>query len=122
MSKQKTKADLEREIATLENKIKVRDEKIEQYEKEIHRHIDSYQALLEDISSAIQPTRFEYVVDDGRYPTLNQSRVKQKSVTAIFFRIGRLVTIAEEYAELKDRVLPIEKSKVLAHEIQNHKA
>lgn len=122
MAKQKTKNDLEREITLLKDVITDRESKISDLEVENKSRIHQYETLIENLAGALQP--LEYHISSGHNifgGSVNRERLKSQSVTVTFFRIGRLIAIEQEHKELKDRFLPLEKSKVLEAEMNQNR-
>lgn len=121
MSKQKTKVDLQNEIEDLKKTINNRDAQINQIEIEYSNSRHRFNELHENLANALRP--IEYHITSGNNifgGTVNRERLENQSTTVIFFRIGRLIAIEEEYKQLKDRFLPLEKSQVLEMEMNQN--
>lgn len=120
MAKQKTRAELQADNDALIAVCQQRDDKIEKLEKEIdtirtnsNRRFDS---LIEDLTNLVRPAYYASVDERIFTGTVDRGRLQQMGITAIFARIGRLITIEDEYNELKDRTLPLPKQKILDQE------
>lgn len=119
MAKVKTKKDLENEIEELKTEIQYRDRRIGELESDVSNSKHRYDALIEDTGNTLL---IGYEQATNHFPgTVNGLRLKQHAITAIFTRIGRLLSIEQEYYDLKDRTLDLPKTKILDAEINQHR-
>lgn len=118
MAKQPTKAELERQLNIANKAVHDQMKTIDSLHKEIEgiqkdwRH--RYDGLLEQLSLALRDQFVGY--EFNQFGTVNHERLQALTVQGIFFKIGRLTILAQEYEELKDRTLPLPKQKILDQE------
>jgi len=107
MSKQKTNAYLEAEIKKLQNEIQYRDEKIGDLQSDLSASLTFRQEAINEIALALDnPLRYES---------------RKTSLPEVLFKIGQLIVYKQEYFELKDRMLPLQKSEVLKSQINENR-
>ena len=103
MAKQKTRAELIEENAVLQNEIDRRDKKIMDLKESVDHEKRSNVHFI-----------------DGMVDTLIGGSYRGDrtglGLNFIHSKLGKLLFIEDQYHELKDRMLPLEKSKVLENE------
>jgi len=99
--KNRTKADLEKEIENALQTIRATTKEREEAKELANERRINQIAMLKEIGLMCNVrNNFEYQVGDIQF-------------SEIAFRIGELVAIEREYFELKDRMLPMPKSELL---------
>lgn len=113
-NKRITKADLELQIKELEKSIEIRDEKIELLQKDVVREQDWSKHILATLTATLDCMHLLPLPNINNRPL--HTETKKPSLSEIQFKIGQLLVYTQEYVELKDRTLPLPKSKTLEDE------
>lgn len=125
MAKKPTNAELQRQLNIANKAVHDQMQTIDSLQKEvetIRKNSDRrFDSLIEDLTNLMRPAYYASVDERIFTGTVDRGRLQQMGITAIFARIGRLITIEDEYIELKDRTLPLPKQKILDQENENNR-
>jgi len=124
MSKQKTNAYLEAEIKKLQNELQYRDEKIGDLQSDLSASRTFRQEAINEIACALDNMAL-LPLPDLPLPDYSSNPLRYKSrkpsLPEVLFKIGQLIVYTQEYFELKDRMLPLQKSEVLKSQINENR-